>query len=69
LPPGGNVIYSEPATKLRLYRRIREALKLGGTYIEGDYVVDPPEERRLLEEYRRRVAELEPEAGPVADGD
>ena len=34
-----------PATRRRLYQRIRRALKSRGTYIEGDWVVSGPEER------------------------
>ena len=34
--------------KRDLYRRIRQSLKPGGLYIEGDYVVTPDKERRLL---------------------
>lgn len=36
-------------TKGDLYARIRAALRLGGTYVEGDYYVTPAEEARLLE--------------------
>ena len=38
--------------KLRLYRRIYIALRDGGTYIEGDYIVSEEEERRMLDLYR-----------------
>lgn len=34
--------------KARLYARIRKAFKPGGRYIEGNYVVSPEKERRLL---------------------
>ncbi len=37
--------------KVALYKKIRQALKPGGQYIEGDYVVSPEKERELLETY------------------
>ena len=47
-----------PATKLGLYRRIREALKPGGRYIEGDQSASPEFERRVLRWYEAYVAKL-----------
>ena len=41
-------VYDE---KLRLYQKIRRALRPGGCYIEGDYVVSPEREHELLEVY------------------
>ncbi len=40
-----------PEEKLKLYRRIKKALKPGGKYIEGDYIVSPEEENQLLSKY------------------
>ncbi len=37
--------------RLELYRRIRESLKSGGQYIEGDYVVSKEKEREYLKTY------------------
>lgn len=44
-----------PEPKLKLYRRIWEALAPGGLYIEGDCVVSEDMERELLERYWRLV--------------
>ncbi|MBW2623651.1 MAG: class I SAM-dependent methyltransferase [Deltaproteobacteria bacterium] len=41
-----------PEEKTAIYAKIREALKPGGSYIEGDYIVSEEEEGRLIEEYR-----------------
>ena len=41
--------------KLELYRKIRNALKDGGIYIEGDYVVDEDEEQKLLKKYHEKM--------------
>jgi len=38
--------------KLRLYRRIHNALRDGGMYIEGDYIVSEEEEKRMQGLYR-----------------
>jgi len=46
--------------KRDLYRRIRAALKDGGVYIEGDYVVDEEEEQQLLQEYHKKMKDLDP---------
>ena len=40
-----------PGPKLELYRKIWGALKAGATYIEGDYYVDPAQEKKLQEQY------------------
>jgi tRNA (cmo5U34)-methyltransferase len=40
-----------PDVKRGLYSRIARALKPGGAYIEGDYVVSPEEERSRLARY------------------
>lgn len=37
--------------KVRLYEKIQKALKSGGKYIEGDYVVEQAKAKELLEEY------------------
>jgi tRNA (cmo5U34)-methyltransferase len=46
-----------PDAKTALYRRIRSALKPGGIYIEGDYVVSPADEEQFLAEYAAQIAE------------
>ena len=46
--------------KRGLYRKIRTALKDGGIYIEGDYVVDEEEEQQLLQEYHKKMKDLDP---------
>ena len=38
-------------TKFKLYKKIYNALKLGGIYIEGDYIVDQSKESKLKKEY------------------
>jgi len=45
-------------TKRQLYRRIHGALKPGGKYIEGDYVVPIERERELLQTYFSQAGEL-----------
>jgi len=40
-----------PGPKLDLYRKIWAALKPGAIYIEGDYYVDPAQEKKLQEQY------------------
>jgi len=40
-----------PDRKLALYKKVWSALKPGGLYIEGDYVVAPATERALMAEY------------------
>jgi tRNA (cmo5U34)-methyltransferase len=53
-----------PESKGRLYARIRRALKPGGRYVEGDYVVSPEKAARLLTAYREKmVAMKDPEEG------
>jgi len=49
-----------PSMKRKLYVRLRRALKQGGTYIEGDWIVSPEEEERYLASYAARVGDLEP---------
>jgi tRNA (cmo5U34)-methyltransferase len=49
-----------PETKARLYAKIRRALKPGGGYVEGDYVVSPQQEARLLAAYRERMDAADP---------
>jgi tRNA (cmo5U34)-methyltransferase len=44
-----------PAVKLDLYSRILAALKPGGRYIEGDYVVSRANEVLVLADYQDRV--------------
>lgn len=45
-------------TKVGLYTRIHNALKPGGLYIEGDYVVSPQREVELLERYHQLMRQL-----------
>ena len=40
-----------PDQKSKLYRNLFNALKQGGVYIEGDYIVDAEKMNRLLDEY------------------
>jgi tRNA (cmo5U34)-methyltransferase len=47
-----------PATKVVLYRRIREALASGGVYIEGDLSSSEDEEREALQWFHQRVSPL-----------
>jgi len=44
-----------PETKLHLYEKIRNWLKPGGKYIEGDYVVTDDKEKRLLVRYEEQA--------------
>jgi len=44
-----------PDRKRQLYGRIYQALKDGGKYVEGDYVVSVEEAAQLLSAYRERV--------------
>jgi tRNA (cmo5U34)-methyltransferase len=46
--------------KRELYRKIRNALKDGGLYIEGDYVENEAEEQRLLKEYHDKMKDANP---------
>lgn len=50
-----------PAPKVELYRRIHESLKPGGSYIEGDFVVDAAEEQEFLEYYQEKMQTLDPQ--------
>jgi tRNA (cmo5U34)-methyltransferase len=47
--------------KRDLYRKIRDALKDGGLYIEGDYVVDEDEEQRLMKKYHEKIHQIDPD--------
>ncbi len=47
-----------PTSKLSLYRRIREALVLGGRYIEGDQSTDAAGEAETLRWYDAYIAKL-----------
>ncbi len=40
-----------PEKKIALYKKIKNALKPGGMFVEGDYIVSPQEEKQLLEEF------------------
>ena len=46
------------AKKLQLYKNIYNALSAGGKYIEGDYIVSPSKEKKLLQEYEEKTANL-----------
>ena len=48
-----------PKSKGRLYHRIRQALKAGGKYIEGDYIVSKEKEVRMLAECREKLRLVE----------
>jgi tRNA (cmo5U34)-methyltransferase len=48
-----------PRSKGQLYERIRQALKDGGKYIEGDYVVSEQKAGQMLAEYRKRMNRVE----------
>jgi tRNA (cmo5U34)-methyltransferase len=53
-----------PERKRRLYERVRRALRSGGKYVEGDYVVSEESSRRLLAEYEQQLRTLaNPEQG------
>jgi tRNA (cmo5U34)-methyltransferase len=45
----------KPRRKGGLYERIRQALKEGGKYIEGDYVVSEEKAGQMLAEYREKM--------------
>ncbi len=47
-----------PDIKLGIYKNIRNALKSGGIYIEGDYIVSPHKEKCYLEAYDEKVADF-----------
>lgn len=40
-----------PEKKLALYRKVRQSLKPGGSYLEADYVVSPDKEKEMLERF------------------
>lgn len=46
-----------PEAKLTIYRRIASALRPGGAYLEGDFVVDEPEAAVYLKDYHEARAE------------
>lgn len=43
--------------KRKLYEKTKKALKDGGKYIEGDYIVSAENEEKWLEEYKKAYAE------------
>lgn len=47
------------ATKLGLYRKIRDSLKPGGKYIEGDCVVTPEKQREIQQWYEANYSQQE----------
>jgi tRNA (cmo5U34)-methyltransferase len=51
-----------PEQKAVLYARLRKSLRPGGAYVEGDYVVEPAEEARLLLAFRQATRAEEPGA-------
>lgn len=51
-----------PHQKVDLYSRLRACLVPGGVYVEGDYVVEPAEEARLLEAYHEAIRTEQPGA-------
>ena len=46
-----------PDEKTSLYKKIKNALVPGGTYVEGDYIVSPDDEERHIEEYHAKKEE------------
>jgi tRNA (cmo5U34)-methyltransferase len=48
----------KPRRKGQLYRRIRQALRGGGAYIEGDYVVSEEKAAQVRAEYREKMAQV-----------
>ena len=49
----------KPKRKGQLYGRIRRALRGGGAYVEGDYIVSKEKAAQLLVEYREKMARVE----------
>lgn len=47
--------------KIELYSRIYNALEEGGTYIEGDYIVDEEEAHRRLKDYKVFMESADPD--------
>lgn len=41
--------------KQKTYEKIRKSLKIGGIYIEGDYIVSPEKEKQFLTEYHKII--------------
>ena len=48
-----------PDQKSKLYRKLFNALKQGGVYIEGDYIVSHDKMNRLLDQYQALPAEAQ----------
>lgn len=44
-----------PEVKLRIYKKIWKALKPGGKFIEGDYIVSKDKEAEMLAEYKEEL--------------
>ena len=42
-----------PEKKVALYIKLKKALVPTGIFVEGDYIVSPEEEKRLLEEFKQ----------------
>ena len=40
-----------PEKKIALYKKLRETLNPTGVFVEGDYIVSPEEEKKLLKEF------------------
>lgn len=40
-----------PETKLKIYRKIKNALKTGGKYVEGDFIVSKREAAKMMRKY------------------
>lgn len=51
--------------KADLFSRIRRALKPGGCFINGDYIVSPDEAAKMLAAYEAAIPGLDPNEGPV----
>jgi len=46
-----------PGEKTAIYRKIHEALREGGVYVEGDFVVDEEDAEEYMQVYRDHMAE------------
>ena len=51
--------------KVELFTRIRKALKPGGRFVNGDYIVSPEDARESLSAYEAAMAQRGMEEGPV----
>ena len=51
--------------KVELFTRIRMALKPGGCFINGDYIVSPKEASEMLAAYQAATVGMKPDEGPV----